>query len=181
MRTSGRLDGYDAEWRAELVARYGTVRGFIRLLVEVIDFGAVEAGVPVVQALKRLPDLIGRKKVGAEEVAADLVAGSWRRLVFANPNVPHGLVDKAAYSFCVLEHLHRSLRRRDCSPRMATAGATPAPSCSPGRSGRPPSRRCSPRSVWRANRPDTSPNSPPRCTPRTSRSPPGCPGTRRWR
>ncbi|SOD67393.1 Phage integrase family protein [Streptomyces zhaozhouensis] len=28
----------EAEWRAELVARYGTVRGFIRLLVEVIDF-----------------------------------------------------------------------------------------------------------------------------------------------
>ncbi|WP_327348378.1 hypothetical protein [Streptomyces europaeiscabiei] len=41
------------------------------------------------------------------------MTGSWRRLVFANPNVPHGLVDKAAYSFCVLEHLHRSLRRRD--------------------------------------------------------------------
>ncbi|MGW8849252.1 hypothetical protein ACWGNE_15855 [Streptomyces xiamenensis] len=41
------------------------------------------------------------------------MTGSWRRLVFANPNVPPGLVDKAAYSFCVLEHLHRSLRRRD--------------------------------------------------------------------
>lgn len=103
----------DAEWRAELVARYGTVRGFIRLLVEVIDFGAVEAGAPVMKALNQLPDLIGRKKVGAEEVSTELVTGSWRRLVFANPNVPHGLVDKAAYSFCVLEHLHRSLRRRD--------------------------------------------------------------------
>ena len=33
----------DAEWRAELVARYGTVRGFIRLLADVINFGAVEA------------------------------------------------------------------------------------------------------------------------------------------
>ena len=103
----------DAEWRAELIARYGTVRGFIRLLVEVIDFGAVEAGAPVVKALKQLPGLIGRKKVGAEEVSTELVTGSWRRLVFANPNLPHGVVDKAAYSFCVLEHLHRSLRRRD--------------------------------------------------------------------
>jgi len=82
----------DAEWRAELVARYGTVRGFIRLLVEVIDFGAVEAGAPVVKALKGLPDLIGRKKVGAEEVATELVTGSWRRLVFAGPGLPHGLV-----------------------------------------------------------------------------------------
>ncbi|MFJ5836945.1 hypothetical protein ACIQGO_09270 [Streptomyces shenzhenensis] len=102
----------DAEWRAEPVARYGTVRGFIRLLVEAIDFGAVEAGAPVVKALKQLPDLIGRKKVGAEEVSTELVTGSWRRLVFANPNVSRGL-DKAAYWFCILEHLHRSLRRRD--------------------------------------------------------------------
>jgi hypothetical protein len=106
-------DGDDgAERRAELVARYGIVRGFIRLLVEVIGFGAVEAGAPVVKALKQLPDLIGRKRVGAEEVSTELVTGSWRRLVFANPNLPHGLVDKAAYPFCVLEHLHRSLRRR---------------------------------------------------------------------
>ncbi|MFC1231474.1 Tn3 family transposase [Streptomyces sp. Sce081] len=107
----------DAEWRAELVARYGTVRGFIPLLVEVIDLGAVEAGSPVVKTLKGLPNLIGRRKVGAEEVASDLVTGSWRRLVFANPDLPHGVVDKAAYSFCVLEHLHRSLRRRDVFAR----------------------------------------------------------------
>ncbi|WP_199571392.1 hypothetical protein [Streptomyces murinus] len=83
----------DAEWRAELVARYGTVRGFIRLLVEITDFGAVE------------------------EAAADLVTGSWRRLVFADPDVPHGLVGKAAYSFCVLEYLHRSLCQRDVFAR----------------------------------------------------------------
>ncbi|MFE7244952.1 Tn3 family transposase [Streptomyces sp. NPDC057582] len=89
------------------------MRGFIRLLVEVIDFGSVEDGAPTVKAVQRLPDLISRKKVGAEEVASDLVTGSWRRLVFANPNLPHGLVDKAAYSFCVLEHQHRFLRRRD--------------------------------------------------------------------
>ena len=40
----------DAEW----VARYSTVRGFIRLLIDVINFGAVEAGAPVVEALSRL-------------------------------------------------------------------------------------------------------------------------------
>ena len=35
------------------------------------------------------------------------------RLVFADPVRKLGPVDKAAYSFCVLELLHRSLRRRD--------------------------------------------------------------------
>lgn len=33
----------DAEWRAALSSRYGTVRGFIRLLVDTVDFGAVQA------------------------------------------------------------------------------------------------------------------------------------------
>ncbi|WP_159038147.1 hypothetical protein [Streptomyces sp. WM6386] len=107
-------DGDDeAEWWTELVVRYGTGRSFTRLLVEVIDFGAVPAGVPVVEALKRLLELIGRKKAGAGEVAGELVTGSWRRLVFADPDIEAGLVDRAAYSFCVLEHLHRALRRRD--------------------------------------------------------------------
>ncbi|MEU1376941.1 DUF4158 domain-containing protein [Streptomyces triculaminicus] len=50
----------DAKWRVELVARHGTARGFIRLLVEVIDFGAVEAGAPVMKALKGLPEPIAR-------------------------------------------------------------------------------------------------------------------------
>ena len=103
----------DAGWRAELVARYGTVRGFIRLLVEVIGFGSVPAGAPVVAALRGLPELVGRKKVNAAEVDGELVTGSWRRLVFANPDLPAGVVDRAAYSVCVLEQLHRALRRRD--------------------------------------------------------------------
>lgn len=107
----------DAEWRAQLVARYGTVRSFIRLLVEVIDFGAVDAAAPVITALRQLPELIGRKKIGSGEVAGELVTGSWRRLVFANPNQPDGAVNKAAYSFCILEHLHRGLRRRDIYAR----------------------------------------------------------------
>ncbi|WP_434101103.1 Tn3 family transposase [Streptomyces malaysiensis] len=45
------------------------------------------------------------------------MTGSWRRLVFAGLGLPHGLVDKAAYSFCVLEQLDRSLRRRDVFAR----------------------------------------------------------------
>lgn len=79
----------DAEWRRELVARYSTVRGFIELLVDAVDFGAVEAWA---------------------EVARDLVTGSCRRLVFADPVNRLGAVDKAAHTFCVLERLQR---RRD--------------------------------------------------------------------
>ncbi|MFE9868168.1 hypothetical protein ACFYPZ_36680 [Streptomyces sp. NPDC005506] len=45
----------DAEWRRELVARYSTVRGFIELLVDAVDFGAVEAWAEAAAALKQLP------------------------------------------------------------------------------------------------------------------------------
>ncbi|MCX5141873.1 Tn3 family transposase [Streptomyces sp. NBC_00338] len=115
----------DAEWRAALATRYSTVRGFIRLLVDVVDFGAVQAGAPVVKALKQLPHLIGRKKIDASEVSDTLVSGSWRRLVFAAPGLEPGLADKAAYSFCVLEHLHRSLRRRDVYARRGDRWGDP--------------------------------------------------------
>ena len=45
----------DVEWRAQLVARYGTVRGFVRELVEVIDFGAVPARQSVLDAVRACP------------------------------------------------------------------------------------------------------------------------------
>jgi hypothetical protein len=75
----------DAEWRGELVVRCSTLRSFIKLLVGVIDFGTVVVGTGVVAALKQLPALIGRKKIDASQVTRDLVTGSWRRLVFADP------------------------------------------------------------------------------------------------
>ncbi|WP_281204126.1 hypothetical protein [Streptomyces sp. Isolate_45] len=85
----------DAEWRAALATRYSTVLGFIRLLVDVVDFGAEQAGAPVVNALKQLPHLIGRKKIDTCEVSDTLVGGSWRRQVFAAPGLEPGLADKA--------------------------------------------------------------------------------------
>ncbi|WP_331762391.1 DUF4158 domain-containing protein [Streptomyces sp. NBC_01508] len=69
----------DAEWRAALATRYSTVRGFIRLLVDVVDFGAVQAGVPVVKALKQLPHLIGRKKIDDHRAGAGSTASPTRR------------------------------------------------------------------------------------------------------
>lgn len=48
-------------WRAELVKRYQTVRPFLPLLSEVVAFGAVDAGQPILDAVRRLPELVGRK------------------------------------------------------------------------------------------------------------------------
>jgi hypothetical protein len=103
----------DVAWRTELVKRYATVRPFLPLLTEVIPFGAVAGGQAVLEAAQQLPQLMGRKKLRPEEVASELVAGSWKRLVHAPPAESPGLVDHRAYAFCVLEHLYRGLRRRD--------------------------------------------------------------------
>jgi hypothetical protein len=109
----GEDDDDDVDRRAELVKRYATVRPFLPMLTAVVPFGSTDAGAPVLAAARSLPDLAGRKRVRASEVDGALVAGSWRRLVLANPDLPAGAVDHRAYALCVLEQLHRALRRRD--------------------------------------------------------------------
>ena len=109
----GEDDDDDVDRRAELVKRYATVRPFLPMLTAVVPFGSTDAGAPVLAAARSLPDLAGRKRVRASEVDGALVAGSWRRLVLANPDLPAGAVDQRAYALCVLEQLHRALRRRD--------------------------------------------------------------------
>ncbi|MFJ4008020.1 Tn3 family transposase [Streptomyces sp. NPDC090023] len=102
----------DEAWRAQLVTRFGTVRPFLKLLVTVVDFGATPEGLPVLKALKSLPDLMGRKKVGPAEIDTGLLTGSWRRLVLSAPHLEPGTVDWKAYAFCVLEQLHRMMRSK---------------------------------------------------------------------
>ena len=102
----------DAEWRQELIKRYGSVTGFLGLLAQ-IQLGAVDGRQPVLAAVHRLPGLVGRRRVLADELDQTLVTGSWRRLVLANPELPAELADHRAYVFCVLEQLHRGLRRRE--------------------------------------------------------------------
>ncbi len=111
----------DGEWRAALVDRFASVRGFVPLLSQRIEFGATEQGTPVLEALRALPDLLAArpsKRVPAgwldeRKVAAEVVPGGWwRRLVFPT-NRPTGTVAKAAYVFCVLEAFHRLLKRRE--------------------------------------------------------------------
>ena len=103
----------DAAWRAELVSRWSTVRPFLPLLAEVIPFGATPHGQPVLEAVRELPELIGRKKVRVGEVREQLLTGSWRKLVTSGEGVEAGCVDKHAYALCVLEALHRALRHRE--------------------------------------------------------------------
>ncbi|MFJ2203298.1 Tn3 family transposase [Streptomyces violaceusniger] len=115
----------DEAWRAQLVTRFGTVRPFLKLLVKVVDFGAAPEGLPVLAALKSVPDLMGRKKVGPAEIDTGLLGGSWRRLVLSAPHLEPGTVDWKAYAFCVLEQLHRMLRSKQVFAKNSSKWGDP--------------------------------------------------------
>lgn len=108
-----------------LITRFGTVRPFLKLLVKVVDFDATPEGAPVLAALKSLPELMGRKKVGPGEIDTELLARSWRRLVLAAPNLEPGTVDWKGYVFCVLEQFHRMLRRREIFAKNSSKWGDP--------------------------------------------------------
>jgi hypothetical protein len=102
----------DGQMRALLAARIATVSGFVKILTEVIAFGATAEGMQVLAAMKDLPRLLdGRrsKNLTADDVDADLVRGSWIRLVFPGG----GRVERNAYVFCVLTQFHSRLKRRE--------------------------------------------------------------------
>ncbi|MEV6940839.1 Tn3 family transposase [Streptomyces sp. NPDC051172] len=115
----------DEAWRSMLVTRFPTVRPFLALLVQVVDFGATPEGLPVLKALKSLPDLMGRKKVSPDEIDTSLLTGSWRRLVLSAPHMEPGTVDWKAYVFCVLESFHRLLRRREVFAKNSSKWGDP--------------------------------------------------------
>ncbi|GAF45449.1 hypothetical protein [Rhodococcus wratislaviensis] len=106
-------DDDDGAWREELVKRFGVVRQFLPSLAQVVSFSATGTGQAVLDALRELPALIGRKRVKESEIRTDLVKGSWRRLVTGNPDPPAGVIDRHAYVLCVLEALWKALRYRE--------------------------------------------------------------------
>ena len=114
----------NGEMRALLAARIATVSGFLKILTEVIAFGATADGVQVLSAMQDLPRLLdGRraKNLTPDDVDADLVRGSWIRLVFPGG----GRVEKNAYVFCVLTQFHSRLKRRDIYAESSTRWRDP--------------------------------------------------------
>ncbi|WP_413810908.1 Tn3 family transposase [Streptomyces sp. OE57] len=115
----------DEARRTQLVTRFAVVRLFLKLLVTVVDFDATPEGLPVLKALKSLPDLMGRKKVGPAEIDTGLLTGSWRRLMLSAPHLEPGTVDWKAYAFSVLEQVHRMLRRREVFAKNSSKWGDP--------------------------------------------------------
>jgi TnpA family transposase len=119
------------DWRGELVGRYTTVSGFLKLLPKVIEFGANAEGAAVLGAMRMLPDVLAyRSRLPAPliprgMIEAQVVNGTWKRLVFGHPAREGGAVNRHAYTFCVLEQFYRHLKRREVYADASTRWRNP--------------------------------------------------------
>ena len=158
----------DGEWRTALVERFASVRAFVPLLCETIEFGATAQAVGILKAMTDLPGLLDARATTA--VPAGYLDA--RRIT-------DDVVRRAGGdAWCSARVARRapSTRRRTCSacwssfiaiscgatstPARRRAGATRARSCSPGRHGKPLAGRRSTRSACPTTRASCSPSTP---------------------
>jgi TnpA family transposase len=92
-----------------LLARYPLVRRFLPTLLRTITFAGTAASQPVREALQFLAEAEGQRRPDFRAAPRAVIPRAWRRSVL----LPNGQVDRRASTFCVLERLQDSLRRRD--------------------------------------------------------------------
>jgi TnpA family transposase len=95
--------------RERLLGSYPTVRRFLPLLLDTLEFHATDAGEEVLDALRALQCIEQQRKPSTSDVPLGIVSRSWRRLI--EPET--GRLDRRAYTFCALEALRDGLHRRD--------------------------------------------------------------------
>ena len=112
----------DAETRARLAERIAVVTPFLKILPEVITFGATPEGEAALVAMRTLPRLLDRRtKITAADIDHELLSGSWKALVLPKD----GGVDRSAWVFCVLTAFHRHLKRREIYAGASTRWRDP--------------------------------------------------------
>jgi TnpA family transposase len=95
--------------RQQVLSGYGTVRRFLPLLLDTVEFDSTDAGEPALRALAALGTVLERRKPTTTDVPLELISRAWRRLVEPEP----GRIDRRAYTFWALEQLREGLHRRD--------------------------------------------------------------------
>lgn len=97
----------DDPYFEELLAQHRRIRRFLPHLVRTVGFGAMPAGRPVVQALQHLRK-VEEGGARSDPWPVEFVPKSWERRVTKN-----GLVDRRAWTLCLIDRLRGALRRRD--------------------------------------------------------------------
>jgi hypothetical protein len=83
------------------------IRRFLPQFARMVGFDAMPAGQPVLKALQRLR-LIEDGKTRGKTWPTDFVPKSWEYRV-----MPNGVVDRRAWTLCLVDRLRGALRRRD--------------------------------------------------------------------
>jgi len=97
----------DDPYFEELLAQHRRIRRFLPHLVLTAGFGAMPAGRSVVQALQHLRKVeMGGAR--SDPWPVEFVPKSWERRV-----IKKGLVDRRAWTLCLIDRLRGALRRRD--------------------------------------------------------------------
>jgi len=91
----------------ELLAQHRRIRRFLPRLVRTVGFGAMPAGQPVLKALQHLRK-VEEGGVRGKAWPTEFVPKSWERRVIRN-----GIVDRHAWTLCLVDRLRGALRRRD--------------------------------------------------------------------
>jgi hypothetical protein len=91
----------------ELLAQHRRIRRFLPHFVRVVGLGAMPTGQPVLKALRHLRKVEDGDARGVQW-PTDFVPKSWERRV-----TPNGVVDRRAWTLCLVDRLRGALRRRD--------------------------------------------------------------------
>jgi len=92
-----------------MLSRWRHVRLFLPVLLKNIEFQATEAGTAIKEAWEFLKSIEGQRNPSMSDAPRTLVTKSWVLLVKGSD----GIIDRKAYTFCILEQLRAALRRRD--------------------------------------------------------------------
>ncbi|WP_414589557.1 Tn3 family transposase [Scytonema sp. PCC 10023] len=113
---------FEDELLDTILSRWRYVRIFLPTLLEKIEFSGMDSATPILEALDFLRDIEGYKRPDMSVAPLKVVTKAWKRLVIND----RGVIDRKAYTFCVLQCLRSALRRRDvfvvksqryCDPR----------------------------------------------------------------
>jgi len=99
----------DDQYYPEILSRWRTVRLFLPMLLNTIDFQATQAGQPILAAVAFLKSIEGQRQPSMKDAPLTIVSKGWARWVCPTP----GEIDRHAYTFCILEQLMNGLRCRD--------------------------------------------------------------------
>lgn len=96
-------------YRKEFVDSYRRVRIFLPTLLNNVFFDAAPAGRDTLKAIQFLASIEGQRKPNMLKAPLEIVTPAWKSLVVGSD----GIINRQAYTLCVLERLQNDLRRRD--------------------------------------------------------------------